>query len=146
MDTIAIALSSAAIIISIVAAILATRATRAGAATTTPSPTPGAANSTYAIVGIVGFVLAFIGFCASSGLISSALAGSSSWATIQGNITGFTVPMMLGGAFMAVATGFFMWYAYEYSHIFLAVLTALAFGLSSTALAVTSISTGHATT
>lgn len=54
--------------------------------------------------------------------------------------------MMLGGAFMVVATACFMLYAYDYSHIFLAVLTALAFGLSSTALAVTSISTGHTTT
>jgi len=139
----AIVLSSISIIVSIAAAVIATRA---GVATTTPSPTPGAANSTYAIVGIVGFVLAIIGFCVSSGLISSALAASSSWATIQGSITGFTVPMMLGGAFMVVATACFMSYAYDYSHIFLAVLTALAFGLSSTALAVTSISTGHTTT
>lgn len=41
---------------------------------------------------------------------------------------------------MAVATVFFMWYAYEYSHILLAILTALAFGISSTAFAVTSVS------
>jgi hypothetical protein len=141
MDTTAIALSSAAIIISIGMPIgAAILATRAGAATTTPSPTPEGEKPWKAYLGIGGFVLAFIGFCVSSGAISSALADSSSWATIQGRITEFTVLMMLGGAFMVAATGFFMWYAYEYSHIFLAILTALAFGLSSTALAVTSVS------
>ena len=144
----AIALSSVAIITSIIAAIMATIATRAAGGTTTPGPVPvpGAADSRKAYVGIVGFVLAIIGFCTSSGLISSALTSSSSWSSIQGHITGFTVLMMLGGAFMVVATACFMLYAYDYSHIFLAILTALAFGLSSTALAVTSISTGHATT
>ena len=140
IDTAAIVLSSIAIVVSICAAIVAIIATRAGAATTTPSPTPGGETSWKAYVGIVGFILAIIGFCVSSGLISSALAAPSSWATIQGSITGFTIPMVLGGAFMAVATVFFMWYAYEYSHILLAILTALAFGISSTAFAVTSVS------
>ena len=92
------------------------------------------------IASIACFVVAFSLFCTSSGLISSALASSGNWNEIQGNVTGYVTYMALGAALLAVGCMFFMMYSSEYSYMILAGLTALAFGISSTALAAASVS------
>jgi hypothetical protein len=43
---------------------------------------------------------------------------------------------------MAVGTFLYIWSYYDYSHIFLAILTAFAFGISTTALAIASVPIG----
>jgi len=64
------------------------------------------------------------------------------WSSIQRSITTYTIIMAVGAACMAVGTFLYIWSYYDYSHIFLAILTAFAFGISTTALAIASVPIG----
>ena len=84
-------------------------------------------------------------FGTSIGLIVNANTSTSDWNTIQGQVTIYTLVMGLGALCIVVGSMFYMWQFAEYSHIILAMLTALAFGISTTSLIVASVSIGQTT-
>jgi len=117
----------------------ATNATNAAPATTVED------SSWRAIASAVAFVAAISMFGTSIGLIVNANTSTSDWNTIQGQVTIYTLVMGLGALCIVVGSMFYMWQFAEYSHIILAMLTALAFGISTTSLIVASVSIGQTT-
>ena len=135
MDIVAIALSVLATVIS---AIAIWKTSKIGATTATPVTTEPT-NTMYASASIGCFIIAIILSGVSTGYISSALNSALSWDTIQSNVSGYAIIMTVGAALIAVGTICFMMEFNAHSHIILAIMAALAFGLSSTAFAVASV-------
>jgi hypothetical protein len=118
------------------AAQAAARATQAAATGVVPT------TSTFPRygVGLFLFFVAIVGFSGSSYYISSTLKTSGNWAEIQTSVAGYATVMGLGALCMALGWALFMYEYYTVSHILLAIMAAGAFGMASTALAVSTIS------
>ena len=112
----------------------------AAAPATAAAPAPAATSATVWVGGGIFFCIAAIALMGvSSGMISNSLQSVSQWSSIKGSVTTYTVITAAGVACMAVGWLFFMLEYPAHAHIMLAMMAALAFGIASTVLAVTTI-------
>lgn len=120
----------------------AQEAALAAAKATQDAATGVSSSSTFSFygVGLFLFVAAIGCFSGSSYYISNALKTSGNWAEIQTSVAGYATIMGLGALCMALGWALFIYEYYTVSHILLAIMAAGAFGMASTALAVSTIS------